>query len=359
MTTLIVRDATLAVNGAPELRGDTREHIRNRILEVGRLDSASVAACVDVLESVAGSGTSDDADPEVLLALMLLGLAHPDQVENLGVSAVACGRRVAARHEQSGDPDSALAIIEILREERPEHAALERDYEAILRRLGMVNDLADRYFARAQHLLKQGKAEEAAGWLKEVLLLDRSRKDVARMIRDLRLEKAHAGERRKGLNRILLVALTIPVVLGGIVFREKRLSDRFAAIPAAIVGDLESVRARRDALEAFVEGTSVWHGAFAALSERSKLRIAVGTLEEEQRVAQEALESLVQERYERAEILRRRGRMNAEVGDFKTALDDFEAALLDAPEDWEHRERVERDIAAITKLLAADGGSEG
>ncbi len=322
------------------------------------MDAASVAACVDVLESVSGSSTSDEADPEVLLALMVLGLAHPAQVENQGVSAVACGRRVASRHEQAGNPDAALAVIEILRETHPEHPALERDYEAILRRLGMVQDLADRYLTRAHQLIKQGKKDEAAGWLREVMLLDRSRKDVARLIRDLRLEKENVHGTRPRVSKLVLLALAVPVALAAAVMREQRLVHEFDALPHATTGDLPSMRSRLDALELFVADTPVWHGAFQALSERTKLRVDVNELETAAQLERERQEAAQREVYERADVLRRRARMNAEVGDFASALSDYRASLQDAPPEWEHRERVERDIEAISKLLAESQGED-
>ena len=72
----------------------------------------------------------------MLLALTLLGIVHPEVAADCGVSAVASGRRLAARLEQAGDPESALAVTRMLREAAPDHATLARDEEAITRRNG-------------------------------------------------------------------------------------------------------------------------------------------------------------------------------------------------------------------------------
>jgi len=63
--TLIVRDATLAINGAPEARCDARDHLRLRVAEVQVMDPETLAACAEVLRS-SGSGENVDVDRGVL-----------------------------------------------------------------------------------------------------------------------------------------------------------------------------------------------------------------------------------------------------------------------------------------------------
>ena len=124
-TTLIVRDATLAINGAPETRGETDEHLRSRVEEVKSFDRDTFAQCVEVLcESVGG----EDTDPEVLEALTVLGLSQPQLATQLGISSVATGRRLAARLERLDEPEQGLAVLELLVEHHPGHRAVERDH---------------------------------------------------------------------------------------------------------------------------------------------------------------------------------------------------------------------------------------
>src|ERR1051326_628003 len=138
-TTLIVRDASLAINGAPEKRGEPREHLRLRIADVAHMEARTAEECVEVLSSVSNG---EGADPDVLEALVIVGLAQ------------------------------------------------------LMRRQGMVQDLVNRYFERARKLMREGRNNEAAGWLREVLQLDPSRKDAARLIRDLRFKRAGSRRRR-------------------------------------------------------------------------------------------------------------------------------------------------------------------
>jgi len=355
MTTLIVRDATLAINGAPETRGDADAHLAERILEVEGMTEATVEECIEVLNAACGSG--EDADTEVMLALTILGLARTHLLERAGVTWIALGRRAASRLEQDGDPDAALALIEAMRERNPGHGALERDYEAVLRRMGMVHDLAERYFQRAQYLLRQGKTEEATGWLKEVLLLDRSRKDVARMVRDLRLEETGIDRPSRRLSAPLLFVALIPIALVAVVQRERNLSDVYQQLPVA-GSDLDSVQRRLSAVELFLERHPVWHGSIALLSERSDLRIQAAKLEDELESERETELFEFADRLEQAELIRQRARMHAQMEDLPAALADFEEALEIAPADWEHRDRVERDVVAIREHLENQGSED-
>src|SRR6185436_5780591 len=68
-TTLIVRDATLAINGAPEKRREPREHLRLRVAEVAHMEERTAEECVEVLTAVAGG---DGAEAEVLEALVIV-----------------------------------------------------------------------------------------------------------------------------------------------------------------------------------------------------------------------------------------------------------------------------------------------
>src|SRR5262245_45623335 len=96
-TTLIVRDATLAINGAPEKRDEPRQHLRKRVAEVAHMDPRTAQECVEVLSSVS---EGDGADPDVLEALVIIAVAMPKLAERLDMATVDTGRRLAQRLER-------------------------------------------------------------------------------------------------------------------------------------------------------------------------------------------------------------------------------------------------------------------
>ena len=352
-STLIVRDATLAINGAPEARGPLREHLEMRVEEVAALPPQVAGECCEVLRGVAGNG--EDADPEVLEALTTLALAKPSEAERLGISAIASGRRLAARFEQDNRPDDAIGLLELLLESFPGSRAVERDLQAVMRRQGMVQNLVQSYLARAKALLREGKNQEAIGWMREVLLLDRSRKDVARMIRDLRLQEKGSARPTAAQGRVVLLVMALLACLAYVGLREKRLHEEFVLIPAARSGDLESMHARLSALERFASANPIWHKSLMVVAERSDLRIEVDRLQQRETLRLESEAAKARERAEAAELARERGLMRAADGNYEQSLADFRQALELAADDWEHRERVERDVAALIRHLEQEG----
>lgn len=347
-STLIVRDATLAINGAPESRGDPRDHLRHRIDEVLAMDHETLAACAEVLRS---SGTGEDTAVDILEAVTILGLAQPVIAERFGLSVLSAGRRLASRMEQSGDPDFGMAVLEILMEAFPNQTSLERDMSSLMRRQGMVNDLIHRYEDRAKRLLKDGKSHEAIGWLREVLLLDGSRKDVARLIRNLRLKQTKGTRSHRKFFRSVFLILIVSVGSTFLVLREMRLREEFRAIPAAETGNLESLRRRLSSIEAFLDANPIWHGSLFAIAERSGLRIEIDRLEQEKNLQERALQEHERELTESANLVRARARGRVESGDFAGAVEDLKLSLQLGPPNWEYRERVEKDIEAISQYL--------
>jgi tetratricopeptide (TPR) repeat protein len=343
-TTLIVRDATLAINGAPEKRREPNEHLRLRIAEVAHMEARTAEECVEVLSAVAGG---EGADPEVLEALVVVGLAHPNMARRLNLPTLATGRRLAARCERSADVDGAMAVLEILQQHFPGQDALERDLAQLMRRQGMVKDLVSRYFERARKLMREGRHAEAAGWLREVLQLDPSRKDAARLLRDLRFKGQSRGPRGTGVLRFL--ALVALLGVGGTYGfqRELRLREELRTLPVAAPGNLAALRRRLADVEKFTAEHPVWHGALQVLAERSELRVQLTVLEEKERAAREAEARAELERLENAELCRQRGLMQAKSGDVRGALASLREALLHGGPDWTHTAQVTRDIADL------------
>lgn len=348
VSTLIVRDATLAINGAPEARGDARDHLRDRVEQVGAMDAETLAACAEVLRS---SGSGENVDVDVLEAMTILGLAQPAEAERFGLSPLAAGRRLAARLEQSGDPDFAMAVLEILLEAFPHQSALERDLSALMRRQGMVHDLINRYEDRAKRLLREGKTQEAIGWLREVLLLDGSRKDVARLIRNLRLKQTAGRRGHSTVWRKILVILLVSLGTTFLVLREQRLRTEFQSMTPAVAGNLQSMSKRLALLEAFLDANPIWHGSLFVISERTGLRGDIDRLEREEALKVQAAEAQLLEQIESADLLHAKARAKVDVGDFAAALEALKAARELAPAGWEGSASLENDIQAISEYL--------
>jgi len=343
-TTLIVRDAVFAINGAPEKRGEPHSHLAARIAEVARMEAQAIEDCVEVLSSVAGG---EGADPEVLEALVVVGLALPDMAADLKLSTLETGRKLAVRLEREADTARALAVLDVLAQRFQGDESLERERAQLLSRQGTVKDLTERYFERAKHLLREGRKSEAAGWLREVLQLDPTRKDARRMLRDLRYK---GGARRKvRTGGLVPLALIAALGAGGYLEfqRERTLLHAYEALPKAIEGDLSSQRKRLAEVEQFVEAHPVWHGAFRAVAERSELRVQVSVLEEQESQTLQLEERAERERLEAAELLRRKGVMQFQSGDVPGALEAFRQALERGGPEWEQYQTVSRDVADI------------
>lgn len=350
MSTLILRDATLALCGVPQTRCDYGEHLVERVQAVQAMQPSTVEEYIDLLMDADALG--EEADLKLLSSLMIAGLAHPELCSMRGFTGLATGRRVAARLEREGNSDDALSVLEELRAMYPDQQALERDYDAVLGRLGMVLNLADRYYDRAQHLLAAGEIEEGINWLREVLLLDSSRKDVSRQIRDLRLSSGRRKPRARVRWSLVLLGICVPLALTGLVLREQGLRETYNHLPSALVGDLDSNRARLEALNRFFEQNPIWHGAIAIELERTDLRLEVDRLQvlDEQRRAEQSSES--QEQMIWANQLREAARESVRQSHLQEALSQFEQALEEAPEEWEHRAKTLKDVEFLRKHLA-------
>ena len=343
-TTLIVRDATLAIHGAPEKRGDPREHLRLRMAEVGHLEARTAEECVEVLASVAhGEG----ADPEVLEALLIVGFAHPALATSSKLAPMTVGRRLAARLERDGEIDHAMAVLEQLLQRFPGHEALERDMAQLMRRQGMVQDLVGRYFERAKKCVAEGRSSEAAGWLREVLQLDPGRKDAARLIRDLRFKRMKKTRKGGGGLKVFGLLLLCAAGVGLLARRELALAQQFRALPPASEGNTHSLERRLADLERFVKEHPVWHGSLEVVSERAELRVRLAVLADKQRLEHEAAEQAERDRLSNAEQCRKNGLRLAQGGDIAGAVRAFRQALDYGGEEWQHHERVARDLADL------------
>jgi len=315
------------------------------VAEVAHMEAQTADECVEVLLSVA---QGEGADPEVLEALVIVALAHPKLAKRLELDTVGTGRRLAASLERGGEPDRSFAVLELLQQHYPGQPTLERDLAQIMRRQGMVKDLVGRYYDRARKLVREGRTNEAAGWLREILLLDPGRKDAARLLRDLRFKRGGPRRPRRPLAfRPLFLVAVLGLGASYLALRELRLRGEYLALPQAAEGSTDALRRRARGLERFVESHPLWHGTLRALGERTDLRLKLALIEERERLAREAKEHSERERLESAELCRARGLMHVQSGDLPRALEAFRQALAYGGPEWSAFEQVSRDARAL------------
>lgn len=297
----------------------------------------------------------DPSNVRMLEALIILGLAHPDVLRRHGVSLAQEGRRLAVLLEHAGEVERARTLLELLATRLPGDRGLEQDLASLMRRQGDTDELVERCLRRADEAVRAGKPAEAIPWLQEVLLHDRGRRDVARMIRDLRYQEVAERHRRQKRRKAALVGALISALATAGVVREARIRDEMTALPVVRADDPASISARIDALDQLVAEHRLWLGLPSVSQERARLRIELDRLEakaaERRRLAAEA----ARERAEQAEAARLQGRIACERGEFTAALECFRRALALGEPDWPRRARIEADIRAIEAWLAQEG----
>lgn len=351
---LIVEDVVSALTGDRESEGvapaDLGSHLERAAAEFDkRTADAFGKALLDSL-------CDDPGNLRQLEALIVLGLAHPDVLERNRISLAVEGRRLAVLLERSGEIERARCVLELLAGHMPEERSIDHELAGILRRSGNTAVLVERYLRRAEAAVAEGKSSDAIPWLQEILLLDRTRRDVARMIRDLRYQEADKETKRSRRNRLLILLVLVSAGLTSVVGREVRIHRSYNELVKADAADVNTLYERKAGIEELIKDHRLWIGWMAALSERDALTERIADLERENDRERKAFDTRVQRETELAEAARQRGLLKSEDGDFSGALQDFENALQHAASDWEHRDQVEADVAALRTWKAGRGG---
>lgn len=341
----VVEALTATSADQPGSGGDFRNQFQRAAVEFDeRTAKAFGKALVDAL-------CDDPSNVRMLEALLILGLAHPTVVKRYGVSLSQEGRRLSVLLEQAGEEERARSLLETLVTSIPGDRSIEQELGRHMRRNGETDELIERCLRQAETLAAQGRPQDAIPWLQEVLLHDRNRRDVARMIRDLRYQELEQHVRRRRRRFVGLTCLLLSAVIAGLYVRETQLAERYVQLPPAVPGDLASHQTRLNQLEDFAAETRVWLGMFSSASERSILRQEVDRLAAlAAQMRREQREKAEQHRIQ-AVALRERGLSAVEQGDLESALADFQQALELAPNEWEHRPRLLADVEAITEWL--------
>lgn len=294
------------------------------------------------------------AQPEAqreLRAFVVLGLAHPRALAGREDVLIREGRRLAGFLEGRGETAEAQALLELLSRVRPEDRKLDHELASLMQRSGNSDRLVERYMHRAEEALAGGRRDEAIQWLREVLSVDRSRRDAARMIRDLQYE---AAAKRRSLRRRVRLTGLLFLLAAGIavaVWRESWLNEQYQSLPPAVEGSTESLETRLAAIDSIIDRNPLWLGAFRASQERSELRASITRLEAADARARMAAEAELARQRDEAESLRLRYRLAVEQGEIDAALGYLQRVLEAAPPDWEERPRLEADLEALEQLL--------
>ena len=348
---LIVEDVVSALTGAHDGAGseDMRHQLQRAAADFDkRTADAFGRALLDSL-------CDDPGNLRHLEALMILGLAHPDVLDSHRISLAVEGRRLAVLLERAGEQDRARTVLELLANHMPEERTIDHELAGLMRRSGNTDELVERYLYRAEQKVADGRISEAIPWLQEILLIDRTRRDVARMIRDLRYENAERTARRAKSIRTALMLAVVGVVLVGAVTHEVNVRKSFGEIPSLQEESLDSMRERHAGLTLFLDSNKVWTGYFLASRELSSLGRRISR--EERRIAEEqaAAQAVITRRFERANAARNRALMYAERTQFEKALKDFRTSIEEMDPTWEHYDQVQRDIRALEEHLGGEG----
>lgn len=293
--------------------------------------------------------TEDPGNLRQLEALLILGLAHPDVLSRNRISLAVEGRRLAVLLERSGDVERAKSVLEMLANRHPEERTIDHELAGILRRSGDTDELVERYMRRAQAAVSDGKAGEAIPWLQEILLLDRTRRDVARMIRDLRYQDAERTARGRRRNRLLVVLVLLSAGATAVAGRELKIERRYEQILPVVPSDPSTMYARRDALDAMLAEHRIFLRFTQVTDERDALRDSISEHERAKIDQQKRLAAAAQELLDTVEAVRLRGLRQSEMGNFDAALSSFEEALEQAPEGWAHTRQVQADVDALRR----------
>jgi tetratricopeptide (TPR) repeat protein len=140
------------------------------------------------------------------------------------------------------------------------------------------------------------------------------------------------------------------LILGSLVLWETRARQAYRGIAALEAQVPETLEQRLMALEGFMRTYPIWLGTLGAIEERARLKVQVGAFKRRASEAPLLVAEVQQDQTREAEQLYFEGRRLAEGERYGEALEQFAEALRLAPDDWPRRDRVARDIAALSSL---------
>lgn len=343
---LFVDDVVTALTGPVDARGHATSALKDQMKRAAdEFDQRTAEAFARaLLESLC----AEQIDLRRLEALLILGLAHPTILDRHRISLRTEGKRLATMLEHQGQVERARCLLETIyaRVGTEDDLIVDTGVEETPAQRSKIEEQIDGLLRRADDCAARGKTADAIHWLQEVVLLDRNRRDVARMIRDLRWQDNERKARNVRRLKIAGLILVVGGFVAGITLRETQIAQEFQAIPTA-AGDLASLRERLASIDGLVESNHFWFGMSGALREQSRLRRDISTLE--QKAAELAHEAAIarDQKVEQADSAMTRGMMLAQQGHFEQALSDLRQALALSDKNWSERAKVQANVEAI------------
>lgn len=151
--------------------------------------------------------------------------------------------------------------------------------------------------------------------------------------------------------RLVFGVLLASTLVTTAVLYQKMVASEWDRIPAAVNGDLDTMQARLDAVDALMERRPLWLGSPNALRERTQLSTELQVLRTKRVLSDSREAEDRQLELANAVASRQRGLELAGTGDYAAALAHFEHALQVAPADWADAEQVGRDVQSIHAWL--------
>lgn len=345
---LIVEDVVTALTGevapGPNARAALRDRMQRATQEFDERTAEAFARAL--FESLSENPT----DVRQLEALVILGLAHPQVLERFRISLDKEGERLGFLLERAGATERAESLRELLADRLTVEEVTTAAPVANVK--SDPSGLIERYLRQADEAANAGRTREAIACLEEVRALDPRRRDVVRLIRDLRARRRVRKWQFLRAAKVLGLLGLVGLAGYGVYWRELHVRELYGALPVLAGDDAAAVRARIGAIENFIAEQHAWFAMPDALAEQRALEERLRRLTaRSDAIAAEQRKQLADQVIE-AEAARDRGLLFAKQGKFVEAVGDFELALKLAPRAWEHERRVRTDLDAIRAFLA-------
>lgn len=341
---VFVDDIVTALTGPVDATGHATTALKDQMRRAAdEFDQRTAEAFARaLLESLC----SDNVDLRRLEALLILGLAHPTILDRHRISLRTEGQRLASMLQAQGQSDRARCLLDVLDQRLGKDDLHVDAEEGTGRPRAEIESEIDTYLNRADQCAALGRNSEAIRWLQEIVALDRNRRDVARMIRDLRWSEKEKKARTIKRLKIAAGLLVLGGLVAGVFMRESYISTAYGDVPPTN-GQKSSLRTRLAAVEDLLDTHKFWFGMSPVMREASKLRREVAAIEGAESDAARKVAAERARRVDDAENARSRGMLLAQQGHFEEALADLRQALELADPTWSERKQVEANVAAI------------
>lgn len=342
---LFVDDIVTALTGPVDATGHSTTALKDQMRRAAdEFDKRTAEAFARaLLESLC----QEKVNLRRLEALLILGLAHPTILDHHRVSLRTEGRRLASMLENEGQSERARCLIEVIEQRLgPEDDFVVDAEEGSGQPRARVEEEIDAFMQKADQCAARGQNMEAIRWLQEIVTLDRNRRDVARMIRDLRWSEKERKARLRQRFKLVGVALLLCGLVTGIVMRESYIDLQYRDLPPT-TGELPSLNARLEGLDSLVSSNRVWFGMGTVLREQIRLRREISALEGQAAERAHEVAASRARQTEAAEAAESRGMLLAQQGHFEEALADLRQALVLSDPTWSRRPEIQANVTAI------------